>query len=182
MELKVGDITKQKTDAVVNAANGTLMGGGGVDGAIHKAAGKELLEACKWIRDHELNGEQLSTGQAVITEAFQLPASWVIHTVGPVWGGEEEKLKALLADCYRNSFKCAMEKGIKSISFPSISTGVYRFPIDLAAQVALTTIMEFLQRNDFGQVVMTLFSDKDYEVYATALQRLLDNEGENNRF
>ncbi|HLR08772.1 MAG TPA: O-acetyl-ADP-ribose deacetylase [Bacillota bacterium] len=174
LEVLTGDITKQKTEAIVNAANGTLMGGGGVDGAIHRAAGKELLEACKRVRERELAGKQLQTGQAVITKGYRLPADWVIHTVGPVWGGDEEERKKQLADCYRNSLKLAKEKGIKSISFPSISTGVYRFPVALAAQVAMQTIVEFLQEHQFGHVVMTLFSDADYAAYVKALEKQVD--------
>lgn len=171
LKLTVGDITKQETEAIVNAANGTLLGGGGVDGAIHRAAGPELLEECRKIRREQLNGEKLPTGKAVITKGYRLPASYVIHTVGPVWSGKEGK-DELLADCYRNSLQLAADQGVHSISFPSISTGIYRFPIDRAAAVALSTIAEFLESHAFGEVVMTLFSREDYEVYVGALKKL----------
>ncbi|AQQ54571.1 O-acetyl-ADP-ribose deacetylase [Planococcus lenghuensis] len=173
LKLITGDITKQETEAIVNAANGTLLGGGGVDGAIHRAAGPELLAECRQIRQEQLNGEKLPTGKAVITKGYRLPASFVIHTVGPVWSGKEGKDK-LLADCYRNSLQLAAAHGIHSISFPSISTGIYRFPIDRAATVALSTIVEFLDSREFGEVVMTLFSQSDYEVYEAALKKLMD--------
>ncbi|WP_088009066.1 O-acetyl-ADP-ribose deacetylase [Indiicoccus explosivorum] len=171
LELMTGDITKQETEAIVNAANGTLLGGGGVDGAIHRAAGPGLLEECKNIRREQLGGEKLPTGKAVITEGYRLPANFVIHTVGPVWSGKEGK-KEQLADCYRNSLQLASDRGIRSISFPSISTGIYRFPIELAADTALRTISAFLETRDFGNVVMTLFSEKDYLVYENALKKI----------
>lgn len=172
LELMVGDITKQSTDAIVNAANGTLLGGGGVDGAIHKAAGKELLEACRTIRQDELDGEKLQTGQAVITKGFQLPADYVIHTVGPVWENDTKGESELLAQCYDHSLHLALENELTSISFPSISTGVYHFPIDQAANIALETIIDFLKHHSFGKVVLTLFSKEDYQVYAKALEAL----------
>ncbi|HLS07748.1 O-acetyl-ADP-ribose deacetylase, partial [Lentibacillus sp.] len=139
LELLTGDITKLETDAIVNAANGTLMGGGGVDGAIHRAAGKELLEECKRVREEQLNGEKLPTGEAVITSGYNLPAKYVIHTVGPVWNERDNNQDEQLAKCYWNSLDLAMEKQAISIAFPSISTGVYSFPVDLAAETALKT-------------------------------------------
>ncbi|MDY0404188.1 O-acetyl-ADP-ribose deacetylase [Virgibacillus sp. 179-BFC.A HS] len=173
LALVLGDITKQTTEAIVNAANGTLMGGGGVDGAIHRAAGKKLLEACKQVRQNQLNGEHLPTGEAVITKGYELPAKFVIHTVGPVWSGDKKGKDALLANCYKNSLRLAVDHHLTSISFPSISTGVYHFPIDKAAEIAMKTIVAFLQEKSFGKVVMTLFSEKDYETYAAKLRDIL---------
>ncbi|MDY0409747.1 O-acetyl-ADP-ribose deacetylase [Virgibacillus soli] len=173
LELKMGDITKQTTDAIVNAANGLLMGGGGVDGAIHEAAGAELLEACKQIRQEQLNGEYLAVGEAVISKGYHLSAKYVIHTVGPIWYTDVENKEMLLANCYKNALKIAVDNGLSSISFPSISTGVYRFPVDLAAEIAMKTIVDFLRDHAFGKVVMTLFSEEDYKIYTTKLKRVL---------
>ncbi|SET18311.1 O-acetyl-ADP-ribose deacetylase (regulator of RNase III), contains Macro domain [Salinibacillus kushneri] len=172
LELKAGDITRQRTEAIVNAANGSLLGGGGVDGAIHRAAGKELLEECKRIRKEVLNDHYLPTGEAVLTKGYQLPASYVIHTVGPVWNNRGDEPR-LLANCYQNSLELSRNKGVSSISFPSISTGVYGYPINQAAPVALQTIINFLQAQAFGDVVMTLFSEQDYQVYKQTLKELL---------
>jgi|SRR5699024_4593097 len=172
LELIVGDITNQKTDAIVNAANGTLLGGGGVDGAIHRAAGNKLMEECKKIREEKLNGEYLPTGEAVITDGYQLPAKYVIHTVGPIWENNTSHEDELLAACYRNSLQLAKKYQLTSISFPSISTGVYRFPVDRAAEIALGTILEFLKIHSFGKVIMTLFSEEDYKEYEKALKKL----------
>ena len=174
LKLMTGDITKQTTEAIVNAANGTLLGGSGVDGAIHRAAGKELLVECKEIREKVLGGDYLPTGETVITKGYSLPAKYVIHTVGPVWHGNTQQEEALLSNCYQHSLQLAKEKGITSISFPSISTGVYRFPVKLASVTALQTIIHFLQNHSFGEVVMTLFSSDDYRVYENTLQQLLD--------
>lgn len=154
-----GDITKIEVEAIVNAANKALLGGGGVDGAIHRAAGTELLEKCK-----ELGG--CETGEAKITKGYNLPAKYVIHTVGPVWqggdGGEEEEL----VNCYRSSLKLAVEKNIKSIAFPSISTGAYGFPIEKAAPIALREVKKFLEKNDtIKEVIFVLFSVKDFQIY-----------------
>lgn len=168
-----GDITKQTTDAIVNAANGTLLGGGGVDGAIHRAAGPELLEECKQIRKEVLKGELLPTGDAVMTQGYRLPAQYVIHTVGPVWQGGGQQEEELLANCYKNALCLASEKGLRSISFPSISTGVYRFPIKPASKIALSSIMGFLKKQQFGTVVMTLFSEEDCQTYQSSLEDLL---------
>lgn len=172
LTLTVGDITKQTTDAIVNAANGTLLGGGGVDGAIHRAAGPELLEECKAIRKEKLQGEELPTGDAVITKGYRLPAKFVIHTVGPVWRGGNYNEDNLLANCYKNSLKLAQEYNLASIAFPSISTGAYRFPVKRASQVALAALIEYLQKHSFGTVNMTLFSQADYEIYAETLREL----------
>lgn len=172
LELITGDITKQSTEAIVNAANGSLLGGGGVDGAIHQAAGEELLEECKQIRLSELNGDYLPTGQAVITKGYQLPVKYVIHTVGPIWGNHNNKEAQLLADCYKNSLQLAQQYELRSISFPSISTGVYHFPVDQAANIAMETIINFLENQSFGKVTMTLFSESDYNAYKHALNSL----------
>lgn len=172
LALTVGDITKQTTETIVNAANGTLLGGGGVDGAIHRAAGPELLVECKKIRQEQLQGEELPTGDAVITKGYKLLAKYVIHTVGPVWQGGAQNEEALLANCYKNSLQLAQQYKLTSIAFPSISTGVYRFPVKQASQVALTTLVEFLQAHQFGNVMMTLFSEEDYDTYARSLQEI----------
>jgi len=173
-ELVKGDITAQDTEAIVNAANGTLMGGGGVDGAIHRKAGFALKEECLNIRKEVLHGAYLATGEAVITKGYNLPANYVIHTVGPIWKGNKADEEQLLTNCYQNSLALASEKGIKSISFPSISTGVFRFPIELASKIALGTIIEFLETNSFGDVRFVLFSQQDFEVYESTLKNMLD--------
>lgn len=173
LELMVGDITKQPTDVIVNAANGTLLGGGGVDGAIHRAAGEQLLEECKQIRQEQLDGKKLPTGDVVITKGYQLRAKHVIHTVGPVWQNNHNQEDERLAACYHNALQLAKHHQLTSISFPSISTGVYRFPVERAATIAIETIYDFLQEHDFGQVVMTLFSEDDYQAYEKALNNLL---------
>src|SRR5262245_53191701 len=135
-----GDITKQVVDAIVNAANSTLLGGGGVDGAIHRAAGRELLEECK-----TLNG--CPTGEARITKGYKLPATWVIHTVGPIWRGGGHNEDELLASCYRSCFARVEQHGIRSVAFPSISTGAYSFPLERACRIALSEIQIFLNKN-----------------------------------
>lgn len=172
--LVVGDITQQKTEAIVNAANGTLLGGGGVDGAIHRAAGPELLRKCRKIREEDLKGAYLPTGQAVITNGYNLDAKYVIHTVGPVWKGNTDYEEVLLAQCFRNSLELAQECGIKSISFPAISTGVYRFPVDLAAVISVQTVYDFLSDQQFGEVDIVLFTENDYEQFKRVLSGILD--------
>ena len=157
------DITKLQTDAIVNAANNTLLGGGGVDGAIHRAAGPELLAECR-----TLNG--CETGQAKITGGYRLPAKYVIHTVGPVWHGGEQGEPQLLADAYRNSLKLAAEYNLKSIAFPAISTGVYGYPKDEAAHIAVDTVREFLKGYDM-EVILTAFSDSDLKRYENILKQ-----------
>ncbi len=162
LEIIYGDITKQDTDAIVNAANTSLLGGSGVDGAIHRAAGTELVMECR-----ELYG--CKTGQAKITKGYKLPAKWVIHTVGPVWQGGEKGEDGLLAACYRNSLELAVRTGIKTIAFPSISTGVYRFPLDRAADIAVREIRLFLNSNkSIEKVLMICFDETAFEIYKRA--------------
>ena len=161
-----GDITEMETDAIVNAANRSLMGGGGVDGAIHRRGGPKILEECKKIRAAEwLQG--LPTGKAVITEAGNLKTKHVIHTVGPVWRGGNRGEPELLAQAYQDSLKLATSKGLKSITFPSISTGAYGYPVEKTCYIALNAVKEFLEKEDnLEQVVFILFSESALEVYA----------------
>lgn len=159
-----GDIVKAKTDAIVNAANTSLLGGGGVDGAIHRAAGPELLAECE-----TLGG--CRTGEAKITKGYKLKAKYVIHTPGPVWRGGKWAEEELLAECYKNCLRLAAEYGVKTIAFPSISTGVYRFPVKLAAQIAVREIMAFLRENtDIEQVTMVCFDENTRQAYEDALE------------
>ncbi|MFQ6066066.1 MAG: O-acetyl-ADP-ribose deacetylase [bacterium] len=164
-----GDITQQDTEAIVNAANTSLLGGGGVDGAIHRAGGPEILEQCKKIRARQGG---CPTGEAVITTGGKLKAHYVIHTVGPVWSGGNQNENLLLANAYRNSLTLAKDKGIKSISFPSISTGAYRFPVQDAARIALSTVRDFIKEHDFEEVRFVLFSDRDLKVYQEAWEKV----------
>jgi O-acetyl-ADP-ribose deacetylase (regulator of RNase III) len=165
--VKVGDITKEAVDAIVNAANGTLMGGGGVDGAIHRAGGREILEECREIRRVKFP-DGLPTGQAVMTTAGRMPAKHVIHTVGPVYGSGGEAKSQLLAACYANSLALAVENGLHTIAFPAVSTGVYGYPLDEAAVVSSTTIEQFLQaERSIEQVRLIFFSSGDAEVFVT---------------
>ena len=168
MEIKVakGDITKFSVGAVVNAANPSLLGGGGVDGAIHRAAGPELLEECKM-----LGG--CKTGEAKLTKGYNLPAKYVIHTVGPVNGRESGHEAVLLVNCYENCLKLAKENGIRSIAFPAISTGAYGYPKPDAAQIAIKTVKDFCAQNpdSFNEIVFALFDDQNYQIY----QNILDS-------
>ena len=162
LELTLGDITKQHVDAIVNAANTSLLGGGGVDGAIHRAAGPKLLQETR-----TLGG--CPTGEARITKGYKLPAKFVIHTVGPVWRGGHSGEDELLASCYQSVFRLAVEGGVKTIAFPSISTGVYGFPIERASRIAMLETKHFFGRDtSLERVVMVLFSSHDYEVYVQA--------------
>lgn len=168
-----GDITDMETDAIVNAANSSLMGGGGVDGAIHRKGGPRILEECKRVRAREWP-RGLPTGKAAVTTGGNLKAKYVIHTVGPIWRGGKQKEPELLAEAYRNSLNLAVSKGLKTVAFPSISTGAYGYPIEKASRIALTTVKDFLEREDnLDKVVFVLFSRDDLEVYRDAGKELL---------
>lgn len=163
--VKVGDITREKVDAIVNAANGTLLGGGGVDGAIHRAGGRAILEACQEIRRTQYP-QGLPTGEAVMTPAGKLPARYVIHTVGPVYGGGGSQKAELLAACYRNSLKLAVAQGLATIAFPAISTGIYGYPQNEAARVASRTVEDFLKSDrHLAEVRLVFFSAADAAVF-----------------
>ena len=162
-----GDITKiTDAQAIVNAANSSLLGGGGVDGAIHRAAGSELLDECRL-----LGG--CKTGQAKITKAYNLPCDYIIHTVGPVWNGGEKDEATLLANCYYNSMTLAVEKGIRTIAFPSISTGIFHFPVQLAARIAVGTVARFVEENagKIDMIEWVLFDDNTYAVYEAEVDK-----------
>ena len=166
IEIVQGDITKQAVDAIANAANTSLLGGGGVDGAIHRAAGPELLEECRGLHG-------CRTGEAKITKGYRLPAKFVIHTPGPVWHGGGQNEDALLASCYRSCLTLAAEHGLRTVDFPSISTGVYRFPLDRAAGIAIGTIAAFLREHpEIERVRMVCFDDKTRGCYEAALRQL----------
>ena len=159
IEIHKGDITKLKVDAIVNAANTSLLGGGGVDGAIHRAAGPELLEY-----NSKLGG--CKTGEAKISPGFDLHAKYIIHTVGPVWNGGNNNEEKLLASCYKNSLNLAVENGVKTIAFPAISTGVYRFPLERAAKIAVTEVKKFLVKNEsIEKVIFVCFDEETFEFY-----------------
>jgi O-acetyl-ADP-ribose deacetylase (regulator of RNase III) len=170
LELIKGDITEVEADAIVNAANSTLLGGGGVDGAIHSKGGPKILEECKRIRATEWP-DGLPTGCAVITSGGNLKAKHVIHTVGPIWrGGFYEEAK-FLKQAYRSSLKLAVANGLKTVAFPSISTGAYGYPVEEASCIALGTVKEFLEKEDkLEQVSFVLFSERNYEVYLKAVK------------
>ena len=164
IEIHKGDITKLKVESIVNAANTSLLGGGGVDGAIHRAAGSELLEFNK-----KLGG--CKTGEAKISPGFNLPAKYIIHTVGPIWIGGKNDEDNLLANCYKNSLKLAVENGIKTIAFPAISTGVYCFPLKRATKIAVTEAKKFLEKNEsIEKVIFVCFDEETYQVYNKILK------------
>jgi len=170
LSLVQGDITRQATDAIVNAANSGLMGGGGVDGAIHRAGGPAILEECRKIREKI---GRLPAGKTVITTGGRLKAKHVIHTVGPVWHDGARGEAELLASAYRESLKLAAENGLKSISFPAISTGAYGFPIEPAARIALETAIDFIRQNkSLEEIAFVLFDSNSYQVYADTLRKL----------
>jgi len=164
IELIQGDITKIEVDAVVNAANSSLLGGGGVDGAIHRAGGPAILEECRAIRARQGGCD---TGQAVITTAGNLPAKYVIHTVGPIWTGDKEaEHRQLLEDCYTNSLKIAVENEVQTIAFPNVSTGIYSFPKALAAEVAIDAVRNFLTENEsITKIIFVCFDEENYVLY-----------------
>lgn len=163
-----GDITKISVDAIVNAANNSLLGGGGVDGAIHKAGGSSILEECKKIRAKQGG---CKTGEAVITTAGKLNAKYVIHTVGPIWHNGQNNEEQLLANCYESSLKLATNNEVKTIAFPNISTGVYRFPKELAAEIAVNEVKTFLKDNSsIEEVMFVCFSDENYNIYYNFLK------------
>jgi len=167
IEVVEGDITKQAVDAIVNAANTTLLGGGGVDGAIHRAAGPDLLEECR-----TLGG--CATGQAKITKGYRLPAKWVIHTVGPVWRDGRHGEDDLLASCYRSCFAFVEQHGIRTIAFPSISTGAYGFPMERAARIAVRETKAFLERNTaLEEVRLVCFGNSALQIHSQALNEAI---------
>ena len=165
LELIRGDITEVEADAIVNAANSTLLGGGGVDGAIHRKGGPKILEECRRIRETEWP-DGLPTGKAVITSGGNLKAKFVIHTVGPVWLGGFHVEAELLKQAYRNTLKLAVSKGLRTVAFPSISTGAYGYPVEEASRLAVGTVKAFLEKEDrLERVIFVLFSDRDFEIY-----------------
>lgn len=166
-----GDITKEETDIIVNAANTSLRGGGGVDGAIHRSGGPDILQEC--IQKYP---EGCETGEARITTAGHMAAKYVIHTPGPIWQGGQQNEESLLKQCYRNSLLLAAEQGAKSIAFPSISTGVYRFPIERASRIALSTVIENLPVTSITEVHFVLFSTSDYKIYEENLKDIIEEE------
>ena len=171
IHVKTGDITQESAYAVVNAANSSCMGGGGVDGAIHRAGGPEILEECKRIRREELP-DGLPTGRAVATTAGNMPSRYVIHTVGPIWGrcGGEAACDRLLADAYRHSLELAVELGCDSVVFPAISTGIYGFPADRAARIAYATVRDFLLEHPEMEVTFIFHSDRSRNVFEKAIE------------
>ncbi|MDT7727792.1 MAG: O-acetyl-ADP-ribose deacetylase [Actinomycetota bacterium] len=171
IELVVGDITEQDVDVVVNAANSSLLGGGGVDGAIHRKGGPEILADCRKLRAGHY-GRGLKTGQAVATTAGMLPARWVVHTVGPVWSADDDR-SALLADCHRNSLHVAAGLGARSIAFPAISTGIYRWPVESAAKIALATVSEArTETPGITSVRFVLFDRRTHDIFEAAASLL----------
>jgi len=173
LQLVMGDITDVEADVIVNAANSTLMGGGGVDGAIHRKGGPKILEECKRIRETEWP-DGLPTGKAIITSGGKLKAKYVIHTVGPVWFGGLHVEAELLKQAYRNTLKLATSKGLKTIAFPSISTGAYGYPIEEASRIALATVKAFLEKEErLDKIIFVLHSERDLEMYSAAAKTLL---------
>ncbi|PXY40283.1 O-acetyl-ADP-ribose deacetylase [Flavobacterium cheongpyeongense] len=167
LELLKADITEIQVDAIVNAANTSLLGGGGVDGAIHRKGGKAILEECIKIRNKQGG---CKTGEAVITTAGNLPSKYVIHTVGPVWNGDKDEKSKLLEDCYQNSLNLAVKNGIKTIAFPNISTGIYHFPKEKAAQIAVKAVKEFQRISEIEKILFVCFDDENYQIYKEILE------------
>jgi O-acetyl-ADP-ribose deacetylase (regulator of RNase III) len=169
MDVTRGDITKQKVDAIVNAANSSLMGGGGVDGAIHRAGGPTILEECRKIIAKQ---GSCNTGEAVITTGGNLPAKFVIHTVGPVWNGGKNNEPAKLSNCYKNSLQLAVENNLATVAFPNISTGIYGYPKEEAAKIAMKTVSEFLQKNNaITKVFFVCFDEENFLLYRSVLSQ-----------
>ena len=168
LEILKANITEIQVDAIVNAANTSLLGGGGVDGAIHRKGGKAILDECVQIRNKQGG---CKTGEAVITTAGNLPAKYVIHTVGPVWNGDKEEKSKLLADCYQNSLNLAVQNGIKTIAFPNISTGIYHFPKNKAAEIAIKSVKDFNKSEEINKVIFVCFDDENYEIYKNVLEK-----------
>ena len=177
LSITKGDITQRDSDAIVNAANPSLMGGGGVDGAIHRAGGPAILEECRQIVFRQ---GRLPTGKAVITTGGELRAKYVIHTVGPIWHGGSRGEAELLASAYRESLKLAVEKHLSSISFPSISTGAYGYPVGKAAKIALEAVISFLRQSttSIREVVFVLFDSRTFEAYSSALAEMMREPNE----
>lgn len=166
IEILQGDITTLKVSAIVNAANNKLLGGGGVDGAIHRAAGPKLLEECRGLKG-------CPTGESKLTDGYQLPTDKIIHTVGPIWHGGKQGEAELLANCYRNSLQLAVSAGLTSIAFPSISTGIYGYPIEQACRIAITEALNFLQQpSSLTKIIFCFFSAQDVESYRQTLVEL----------
>ena len=168
IEIIKADITEIHVDAIVNAANTSLLCGGGVDGAIHRKGGKAILDECIQIRNKQGG---CKVGEAVITTAGNLSSKYVIHTVGPVWNGDKEEKNNLLASCYQNSLELAVQNNIRTIAFPGISTGIYRFPKDKAAEIAIKTVRNFDKISEIDKIIFVCFDDESYEIY----QKLLEN-------
>ncbi|MBO9700329.1 MAG: O-acetyl-ADP-ribose deacetylase [Sporocytophaga sp.] len=167
IEIVKGDITQIQVDAIVNAANSSLLGGGGVDGAIHRAAGKELLHECRLLHG-------CKTGEAKITKGYNLPSKYVIHTVGPVWNGGTHNESTLLKKCYINSLALAVKNNCNSIAFPAISTGIYRYPFEEATAIAIETTTEFLKQNNLAEkVIFVCFSEEMFNIYKKTLEEIL---------
>lgn len=169
IELLKADITEIEVDAIVNAANTSLLGGGGVDGAIHRKGGKAILDDCIKIRNKQGG---CKTGEAVITTAGNLPSKYVIHTVRPVWNGDKEEKSKLLADCYQNTLNLAVENEIKTIAFPNISTGIYHFPKEKAAHIAVKAIKDFERISEIEKIIFICFDDENFQIYSKILKMM----------
>ncbi|GJN63146.1 O-acetyl-ADP-ribose deacetylase [Elizabethkingia anophelis] len=166
IEIIKGDITKIQADVIVNAANSSLLGGGGVDGAIHRAGGKQILDECIQIRNKQ---GKCNPGEAVVTTAGNLPAQYVIHTVGPVWNGDKERCERLLGNCYNNALELAGNLGVKTIAFPNISTGIYKFPKDLAAEIGIK-IAQNLESETIEKIIFVCFDEENERIYKQLLK------------